>query len=256
MLPAAKEEMLCPLAPSSAWSNENIFSFAPGVALFALGTRRGARAALGKKPHQGVFSNNPALRSGEIRAKWSRTHRDSETWWQKTASGSALDANGNSLADASGKQYSWNFENQLASATVPNVGTTTFFKQLGTQSFDLRRTSGLGQAMAKKIDQVVGGPVQKEPKGVGQKAVTAQAVSAKAVLEFLDAVLAFAAIVVEGKDLCGATGAAGYEEAEVGASGGMFGFVADATLMRPTVGTMVEAGETALWHLGATIAFL
>jgi RHS repeat-associated protein len=40
--------------------------------------------------------------------------------------GSALDANGNTLSDPSGKQYSWNFENQLTSVTVPNVGTTTF----------------------------------------------------------------------------------------------------------------------------------
>jgi len=41
----------------------------------------------------------------------------------------ALDANGNTLtkSDSSGTtQYGWNFENQLASATVPNVGTTTF----------------------------------------------------------------------------------------------------------------------------------
>jgi YD repeat-containing protein len=41
---------------------------------------------------------------------------------------SAYDANGNTLtkSDSSGTQYGWNFENQLASATVPNVGTTSF----------------------------------------------------------------------------------------------------------------------------------
>ena len=37
----------------------------------------------------------------------------------------AYDANGKTLGDGS-KSYTWNFENQLTSATVPNVGTTTF----------------------------------------------------------------------------------------------------------------------------------
>jgi RHS repeat-associated protein len=36
------------------------------------------------------------------------------------------DANGNTLSDSSGKQYSWDFENRLTQAIVPNVGTTTF----------------------------------------------------------------------------------------------------------------------------------
>jgi len=38
----------------------------------------------------------------------------------------AYDANGNTLSDASGKQYSWDFDNQLTSVTVPGSGTTTF----------------------------------------------------------------------------------------------------------------------------------
>jgi RHS repeat-associated protein len=38
----------------------------------------------------------------------------------------AYDANGNTLSDSSGKQYSWDFENRLTSATVPGTGTTTF----------------------------------------------------------------------------------------------------------------------------------
>lgn len=36
------------------------------------------------------------------------------------------DANGNTLTDASGKQYSWDFDNRLTSVTVPGTGTTTF----------------------------------------------------------------------------------------------------------------------------------
>jgi len=118
--------MRSPLAPSSAWSNENISSFAAVVGLAALGTHQGVHAAQGKKPHQGDFANNPALWIGEIWSKWSGTHQDSETWWRETASGSALDANGNTLTDASGKQYSWDFDNQLTSVTVPGSGTTTF----------------------------------------------------------------------------------------------------------------------------------
>src|SRR5579863_8970456 len=40
----------------------------------------------------------------------------------------AYDANGNTLSDPSGKQYTWDFENRLVQAVVPgqNGGTTTF----------------------------------------------------------------------------------------------------------------------------------
>jgi RHS repeat-associated protein len=41
-------------------------------------------------------------------------------------SGSALDANGNTLSDPSGKQYTWDFENRLTQVVNPGVGTTTF----------------------------------------------------------------------------------------------------------------------------------
>jgi RHS repeat-associated protein len=42
--------------------------------------------------------------------------------------GIAIDANGNTLSDPSGKSYSWDFENRLTQAVVPgtNGGTTTF----------------------------------------------------------------------------------------------------------------------------------
>ena len=43
-------------------------------------------------------------------------------------SGSALDNNGNTLADAQGRSFTWDFENRLVQAIVPgqNGGTTTF----------------------------------------------------------------------------------------------------------------------------------
>ena len=36
------------------------------------------------------------------------------------------DANGNTLTDAQGRSFTWDFENRLTQAIVPNVGTTTF----------------------------------------------------------------------------------------------------------------------------------
>jgi RHS repeat-associated protein len=61
-------------------------------------------------------------------AKWSGTHQDRSGSWWKSVLGSALDANGNTLSDPSGKSYSWDFENRLTQAAVPgtNGGTTTF----------------------------------------------------------------------------------------------------------------------------------
>ena len=122
MLPAAEERI------SALGSGEEIFSLAAGVALAALDTHQGAREAQGKKTHQGIFSKNRALRVGEIWAKWSGTHQDRKCSWSKAVLGSALDNNGNTLTDASGKGYTWDFENRLVQAVVPGTGggTTTF----------------------------------------------------------------------------------------------------------------------------------
>lgn len=38
----------------------------------------------------------------------------------------AYDANGNTLSDASGKSYTWDFENRLTQAVVPGTGTVNF----------------------------------------------------------------------------------------------------------------------------------
>jgi hypothetical protein len=57
----------------------------------------------GKKTHQGIFFKNRTIASGATRAKWSGTHQDSGRSWWKTVLGVAIDANGNTLSDASGK---------------------------------------------------------------------------------------------------------------------------------------------------------
>ena len=120
MLPAAEERT------PALTSGEETFSLAAGVALAALETHQGPHAAQGKKTHQGIFSKNRALRVGEIWVKWSGTHQDRKCSWSKTVSGSALDANGNTLSDPSGKSYTWDFENRLVQVVNPGVGTTTF----------------------------------------------------------------------------------------------------------------------------------
>jgi len=122
MVPAAAEERTPALT-----SGEETFSLAAGVALAALETHQGPHAAQGKKTHQGIFSKNRALRVGEIWVKYSGTHQDRKCSWPKTVSGSALDANGNTLGDGS-KAYSWNFENQLTSVTLPGSGGTVSFR--------------------------------------------------------------------------------------------------------------------------------
>jgi RHS repeat-associated protein len=40
--------------------------------------------------------------------------------------GSALDANGNTLSDAQGRSFTWDFGNRLTQAVVPGTGTVTF----------------------------------------------------------------------------------------------------------------------------------
>jgi RHS repeat-associated protein len=107
-------------------STEEIFFVAAGVAVAVLETHRGPHEAQGKKPHQGIFSKNRRLRLGPTWVKWSGTHQDRKCSRSKTVSGSALDANGNTLSDPSGKSYSWDFENRLVSAIVPGTGTVAF----------------------------------------------------------------------------------------------------------------------------------
>jgi RHS repeat-associated protein len=120
MLPAAEERT------PALTSGEEIFSLAAGVDLATLETHQGPHAAQGKKPHQGIFSRNRTTTVGAARAKWSATHQDRKCSWSKTVSGSALDANGNTLSDASGRSFTWDFENRMVSAVVPGTGTVSF----------------------------------------------------------------------------------------------------------------------------------
>src|ERR1700679_46801 len=107
-------------------STEEIFFVAAGVAVAVLETHRGPHEAQGKKPHQGIFSKNRRLRLGPTWVKWSGTHQDRKCSRSKTVLGVAIDANGNTLSDPSGKSYSWDFENRLTQVVNPGVGTTAF----------------------------------------------------------------------------------------------------------------------------------
>ena len=107
-------------------NGEKIFFLAAGVALAALETHQGTNVARGKKPHQGIFFRNRTIAVGATWAKWLGTHQDRKCSWSKTVSGSALDANGNTFSDPSGKTYTWDFENRLVSAVVPGTGTVAF----------------------------------------------------------------------------------------------------------------------------------
>ena len=59
-----------------------------------------------------------------------------------TSNGSyTYDANGNTLSDPSGKQYTWDFENRLTQAIVPGVGTVTFrYDPFGRTDSEIRPT--------------------------------------------------------------------------------------------------------------------
>ena len=117
MLPTAKEEMLVPFAPMVS-SDERVFSLAAARVEGKTETLSKTRVrGFGEKirPCIGAtwqLSGNP--RWGCEKSSW------------ETVVGSALDANGNTSSDASGKSYFWDFENRLTQAVVPGVGTTTF----------------------------------------------------------------------------------------------------------------------------------
>ena len=81
---------------------------------------------------------------------------------------------------------------------------------------------------AEQVDQIVGEGVEEQAKSVGQEAMTAEPVGMEAVLELLNPVLAFSALVVEAKDLGTAARAVGDQEAKIGTGGGVLGFGDDA----------------------------
>jgi hypothetical protein len=94
------------------------------------------------------------------------------------------------------------------------------FEQSRTQSFDLGQAPRLRKLeQTKQVDQIVGEAMQEQTEGVGQKTMSAEPVGVEAVFELFDAVLALAAIVVEGKDLGSTAGTVGDEEAQIGSRG-------------------------------------
>jgi RHS repeat-associated protein len=107
-------------------TSDEIFSLAVPFAAFASEHRIGTNAARGKKTHQGIFSTNRVLRVSRMRAKWSGTHQVSGQGWSETVLGIVIDANGNTLSDASGRSFTWDFENRMVSAVVPGTGTVSF----------------------------------------------------------------------------------------------------------------------------------
>jgi hypothetical protein len=76
--------------------------------------------------------------------------------------------------------------------------------------------------------------------------MTAEPVGTEAVLELLNPVLAFSALVVEAKDLGTAARAVGDQEAKIGTGGGVLGFGYDAAQSRPSAGAMAETGKGTL----------
>jgi RHS repeat-associated protein len=136
MSPAAKEEML---AAPMAWSREEIFSLAAGVAA-ALAPRQGTNAARGKKSHQGIFPENRSTHISEMWVKYSGTHQLSEWRASKTVLGPTvylydrknlieeIDQSGNVLARyTQGKRL----DEPLAEL---RQGTTSYYEQDGLGS--------------------------------------------------------------------------------------------------------------------------
>ena len=97
--------------------------------------------------------------------------------------------------------------------------------------------------------------MKQQAERIGSEAVAAQAVSGKTILEFFNAVLAFPAIVIERKNGKAGAGQVGDQKTQVGTGSGVFGFVADAPLVRPGVSAIEKTGKGALRLASSTITF-
>src|ERR1700684_3612542 len=133
-----------------------------------------------------------------------------------------------------------------ADATSGFADARSDLEQLNAQRFDLCGAHRQRKLQAKQVDEVVGETVQQQAERIGSEAVAAQAVSGKTILELFNAVLAFPAIVIERKNGAAATGQVGDQKTQVGTGSGVFGFVADAPLMRPGVSAIQKTGKGAL----------
>jgi RHS repeat-associated protein len=100
--------------------------FVSSAAVCLLGTRvEGDEETLSKTRVWGFGEKIPPCIGATTELTQNTRWRCEKSSW-KNVSGTALDANGNTLSDSSGKQYSWDFDNRLTSVTVPGTGTTTF----------------------------------------------------------------------------------------------------------------------------------
>src|SRR5882724_11208804 len=140
-----------------------------------------------------------------------------------------------------------------ADATSCFADTRTDLEQLRAQGFDLCGAHRQRQLQAKQVDEVVGETVQQQAENIGSKAVTAQAVSGKTILEFFNAVLTLPAIVIEGKNGPAAAFQVGDQKAHVSSRFGVFGLVADSSLMRPAVSAIEKARKGSLRFARSTI---
>jgi hypothetical protein len=84
--------------------------------------------------------------------------------------------------------------------------------------------------------------------------MAAEPVRIETVLEFFNAVLAFPATVVELEDRPAAALLVGHQESQVRTGFGVFGFIANAALMKPTPSPVRKAGKRTLRLSGAVIA--
>src|ERR1700688_1505532 len=128
-------------------------------------------------------------------------------------------------------------------------------EQLNAQSFDLCGAHRRRKFQAKQVDGVGGETMQKQAESIGSEAGGAQALGGKTILEFLNAVLTLPAIVIEGKNGTAAAFQVGDQETQVATGMGMFGLVADASLMRPAASAIAKAGKGSLWVAGSAIPF-
>jgi hypothetical protein len=111
----------------------------------------------------------------------------------------------------------------------------TDLEQPNAQRFDLCWAQGRRQLQTKLVDQVIGETAAQQAERIGPKAVAAQAVSSKPILELFNPVLTFPAIVIKGKNGTAAAYQVDDRKTQVGTEGGVFDPVADAPLMRPGV---------------------
>jgi hypothetical protein len=131
--------MHSPIAPSSVWSSEEIFSLAAAVAA-ALESHQDKTAVNGQKSHQGIFSENRSTRVSEMWVKWSATHQVSEWCGWKIVLGPTvylydganlveeLDNAGNVLA-----RYTQGDEIDEPLSEL-RAGTTSYYQQDGINS--------------------------------------------------------------------------------------------------------------------------